>query len=195
MGPLLAAFQLTKLKWEWPFWIYTIETGLCLIGIILFVDETYYNRRIPRSEQPPRQSRMLRLIGIEQWRSRKQRNTFLQAVLRPIRVVMKPTVFISVVYFLFTFAWVVGINTTLSIFLTPLYNFGLKQIGESSPSGNVISQRSCLKIPDQSQDSSTSPPSQLRSSVKSLGSGCTISTRDIISAATMAFSSPKSASA
>ncbi len=132
MGPLLAAFQLTKLKWEWPFWIYTIETGLCLIGIILFVDETYYNRRIPRSEQPPRQSRMLRLIGVEQWRSRKQRNTFLQAVLRPIRVVMKPTVFISVVYFLFTFAWVVGINTTLSIFLTPLYNFGLKQIGQSS---------------------------------------------------------------
>jgi hypothetical protein len=28
-----------------------------------------------------------------------------------------------------TFAWVVGINTTLSIFLTPLYNFGPKQIG------------------------------------------------------------------
>ncbi len=53
----------------------------------------------------------------------------------------------------------------------------------------------CVEIPDPSQDSSTSLPSQLQSSVKSLGSGCTISTRDIISAATMAFSSRKSASA
>lgn len=192
MGPLLAAFQLTKLKWEWPFWIYTIETGLCMTGIILFVDETYYNRKISRSEQPPRQSRILRLVGIEQWRSRKQRNTFLQAVLRPIRVVMKPTVFISVVYFLFTFAWVVGINTTLSIFLTPLYSFGLKQIGQSKFHLSICMR---VNIPDPSQDSSTSPPSQLQSLVKSLGSGCMISTRDITYAATMAFSSPKSASA
>jgi hypothetical protein len=28
-----------------------------------------------------------------------------------------------------TFAWVVGINTTLSIFLQPVYGFGPKQIG------------------------------------------------------------------
>lgn len=36
-------------------------------------------------------------------------------------------------YYMFTFAWVVGINTTLSIFVTPLYNFGLKQIGKNHP--------------------------------------------------------------
>lgn len=42
---------------------------------------------------------------------------------------MKPTVFISTLYYLLTFAWVVGINTTLSIFVTPLYSFGLLQIG------------------------------------------------------------------
>lgn len=49
--------------------------------------------------------------------------------MRPIRVILKPTVFLSCLYYLLTFAWVVGINTTLSIFLTPLYNFGPKQIG------------------------------------------------------------------
>lgn len=49
--------------------------------------------------------------------------------MRPIRVILKPTVFLSSLYYLLTFAWVVGINTTLSIFLTPLYNFGPKQIG------------------------------------------------------------------
>lgn len=49
--------------------------------------------------------------------------------MRPVKVIIKPTVFISCFYYLLTFAWVVGINTTLSIFLTPLYNFGPKQIG------------------------------------------------------------------
>ena len=131
MGPLLAAFIITRLSWHWPFWIYTIETGLCLIGIVLFLDETYYDRRIPPEKQPLRRSRLLRLVGIEQWRSRHLRNSFLTAMVRPAKVIIKPTVFISVVYFLFTFAWVVGINTTLSIFVTPLYGFGPKQIGMS----------------------------------------------------------------
>jgi len=33
--------------------------------------------------------------------------------MRPIKVALKPTVFISCFYYLLTFAWVVGINTTL----------------------------------------------------------------------------------
>jgi hypothetical protein len=49
--------------------------------------------------------------------------------MRPVRVLLKPTVFLSCLYYLLTFAWVVGINTTLAIFLTPLYNFGPLQIG------------------------------------------------------------------
>jgi hypothetical protein len=106
-------------------------TGLCLVCIIFFVDETYYNRRIPASERPVPHSRVKRLIGIEQWHSRKQRSTFWQAFMRPWQVIAKPTVLLSMTYYMFSFAWVVGINTTLSIFLTPLYNFGLRQIGMS----------------------------------------------------------------
>jgi MFS family permease len=128
-GPLLAAFMMTKLEWQWPFGIYTIETGLCLIAVILFMDETYYNRRIPIDEQPKRRSRLLRLIGMEQWKSRHQRSTFPQAVMRLIKVASKPTVILSWFYYLVTFAWVVGINTTLSIFVSKLYGFGTKQIG------------------------------------------------------------------
>ncbi|KAL9578112.1 MAG: hypothetical protein Q9203_007211 [Teloschistes exilis] len=128
MGPLLSAFMLTKLEWQWPFWILTILTGLCMFAVAFFVDETYYDRRLPMEKQPPRRSRLLRVIGIEQWRSRHLRNTFWEAMMRPLQVIVKPTVFLSFVYFFFTFAWVVGINTTLSIFIGPLYDFGLKQI-------------------------------------------------------------------
>lgn len=104
-------------------------TGLCLVCIVLFVDETYYNRRIPAAERPVPKSRVKRLLGIEQWHSRNQRSTFYQAFMRPWQVIAKPTVLLSMTYYMFTFAWVVGINTTLSIFLGPLYNFGLRQIG------------------------------------------------------------------
>ena len=130
-GPLFTAFILSVTKWNWGFWLLTMLTGLCLVCIILFVDETYYNRRIPASERPMPHSRIKRLIGIEQWHSRKQRSTFWQAFMRPWQVIAKPTVLLSMTYYMFSFAWVVGINTTLSIFLTPLYNFGLRQIGMS----------------------------------------------------------------
>ena len=72
----------------------------------------------------------MRMIGIAQWRSRKLRNTFPQAMARPFIVLFKLPVFLTAFYYLITFAWVVGINTTLAIFLTPLYNFGPKQIGK-----------------------------------------------------------------
>jgi hypothetical protein len=125
-GPLIAAFIISTQKWPWPFWVYTIETGLCLVATILFVDKTYYDRRIPTAQQLPKKSRLLRIIGVEQMRSRHQHNTFFQAMMRPVYVILKPTVFISTIYYLLTFARVVGINTTLAIFVTPLYNFGPK---------------------------------------------------------------------
>ncbi|RQM04605.1 hypothetical protein DH86_00004346 [Scytalidium sp. 3C] len=129
LGPLLTAFIINTQKWNVAFGVYTAITGLCLIMAIMLVDETYYDRRIPADKQPEKKSRLMRLIGVEQFRTRHLRNTFGQAVMRPVRVFLKPTVFLSTVYYCFTFAWVVGINTTLSIFVTPLYNFGPKQIG------------------------------------------------------------------
>lgn len=88
------------------------ETGLCLILTILFVEETYYDRRLSIEAQPERGSRVSRLLGISQWKSRHLRNTFGQAMLRPIKVLIKPTVFLSTVYYLLTFAWVSLPRTT-----------------------------------------------------------------------------------
>jgi MFS family permease len=146
MGPLIAAFIISTQPWPIAFWVYFVEvcdeispsrsdadatkqTALALILTILFVPETYYDARIPQSDRPPKASRLAELTGVAQFRSRRLRNTFGQACMRPIRVIIKPTVFLSTFYYMLTFAWVVGINTTLSIFLTPLYNFGPRQIG------------------------------------------------------------------
>ncbi|WEW61908.1 hypothetical protein PRK78_007408 [Emydomyces testavorans] len=129
LGPLLTAFIINTQKWQWAFGVYSVMTGLCLIATILFVDETYYNRKIPEDQQPKRESRWKRMIGTEQWHSRHMRNTLKDAIMRPIIIFSKPPVLIAMISYLLSFAWVVGINTTLSIFLTPLYKFGPKQIG------------------------------------------------------------------
>ncbi|MCJ1432689.1 hypothetical protein MMC27_002046 [Xylographa pallens] len=128
-GPLFAAFMLTKLNWRWPFGIVTIATGLCTLLVVFFVDETYYNRKLSVLQQPVRTSRWLRLIGVEQWRSRYLRNTPYQAFIRPFKALSKPIVLLTNIYYIMTFAWVVGINATLAIFITPLYDFGPRQIG------------------------------------------------------------------
>lgn len=106
-----------------------MQTVIALVLTILFVEETYYDRRIAAQDQPPRGSRLARLTGISQFRSRHLRNSFADACMRTVRVILKPTLLLTCIYYLLTFAWVVGINTTLSIFLTPLYDFGPKQIG------------------------------------------------------------------
>ncbi|KAJ9636425.1 hypothetical protein H2199_008100 [Coniosporium tulheliwenetii] len=133
-GPLIAAFIISTQKWQWAFGVYTIETGLCLIAVVIFVDETFYDRKLPHEQRIPRKSKLQRLVGIEQWRSRHQRSTFKQAVMRPVRVICKPVVLLSSIYYMLTFAWdklslMPSINTTLAIFVTPLYGFGPRQIG------------------------------------------------------------------
>lgn len=129
LGPLLASFMLTKLSWRWPFWIYTIETGLCLIAVVVWGDETYYNRRLPVEKQPQPRSHLLRLIGVEQWRSRHLHDGFREAMLRAFKTIARPVVLLANLYYLCTFAWVVGINATLALFLISLYDFGPKQTG------------------------------------------------------------------
>jgi nitrate/nitrite transporter NarK len=128
-GPFFSAFIINTEKWQWAFGVFTILSGIALISQILFADETFYNRKLPRSQQPERRSRFLRLIGTEQWKSRHQRSTFKEAVMRPVKVITRPVIALICFYYVFTFAWAVGINTTLAMLVTPLYGFGPKQIG------------------------------------------------------------------
>ncbi|KAJ5888676.1 hypothetical protein N7495_008717 [Penicillium taxi] len=129
MGPLLAAFITDTQIWQWAFGVYAIETGLCLIAIILFMDETYYDRKTGQPELVTSGPRWQRMIGIQQYRTNYTQISFKNACMRPLTMICKPVVFIMTIYYLLTFAWIVGINTTLSILLTPLYDFQAKAIG------------------------------------------------------------------
>jgi nitrate/nitrite transporter NarK len=100
-----------------------------LILQVLFMDETYYDRKILRDQQPARKSRLLRLIGVEQWKSRHQRNTFFQAISRPAIVITKIPVILTTLYYVFTFGWVIGLNATTGLFLQVVYHFGAESSG------------------------------------------------------------------
>ncbi|KAK4460386.1 putative permease of the major facilitator superfamily [Cladorrhinum samala] len=129
VGPLFAAFMTETLHWSKPFWVYFAMNVLGLILVLAFLEETYYDRTIPADQQPARGNRVSRLIGQSQWKSRHLRNTFAQACWRAISVLLKPVVAVACLFYAATFAWAVGINTTLAMFVTPLYGFGPKQVG------------------------------------------------------------------
>jgi hypothetical protein len=97
-----------------------------LAAATALVDETYYDRTLPRERQPQWKSRWLRLVGIE----RHGRGEWLTAISRPALAIIKlPVLLIIVFYFLF-FAWVISLNATISTFLTELYEFQPYQLGE-----------------------------------------------------------------
>ncbi|KAL2836398.1 major facilitator superfamily domain-containing protein [Aspergillus pseudoustus] len=115
MGPLLASFMTIQLSWRWPFHIYSMETGLALLGVVVFGRETYYDRRRSQS--------------VNQWRTGRMGNTFAQAMLRSLHILQKPVVVLVLIYYICIFAWLVAINATLPMILTEQYGFGSKQIG------------------------------------------------------------------
>ncbi|KAL2784645.1 major facilitator superfamily domain-containing protein [Aspergillus keveii] len=129
MGPLLASFMTIRLSWRWPFHLYSTLTGLALLGVIVWGRETYYDRNRLGIDQAAAHSRWLELVGVDQWRTRRMGTTFVQAILRSVKILMKPVVVLVLVYYLCIFAWLVAINATLPIFLTELYGFGSKEIG------------------------------------------------------------------
>lgn len=129
LGPLIAAFIINTMPWPNAFWVNTGLTALCLILVVVGVDETIYNRRLDPSQQIPPKSRLLRLIGVEQWKSRHTRQTFVQAIMRPIVAIGKVPVLLCTIYYFLNFAWIIGVNATISIWLTNIYGFTPYNLG------------------------------------------------------------------
>ena len=79
-------------------------------------------------------------MGTEQWKSRHDRSTLGRALLRPFLAIAKVPVLINFAYYTFTFAWVVGLNTQIAVFLTApsLYAFNDKDVGQYSMLSDLI---------------------------------------------------------
>ncbi|KDE07127.1 hypothetical protein MVLG_02532 [Microbotryum lychnidis-dioicae p1A1 Lamole] len=133
VGPIISAAILSSNSeniklWHWSFGSYSMLCALAFLGVVLFVDETWYNREIPERNQPLTGGRLARMTGIGRPKGSSTRYTLYEAWYRMFAALIKPPVLAVCISFGLNFAWVVGINTTLPIFLVPLYGFGDKQI-------------------------------------------------------------------
>ncbi|KAK4542162.1 hypothetical protein LTR36_007009 [Oleoguttula mirabilis] len=127
LGPLITAFIVSGTTWRWAFWLCTILAGISLV-LVFFLDETLYDRSTPAEKRAATGSRAQRLLGIEQAKSLRQRS-FARSMLRPAVAISKLPVLLTVVYYFLNFAWVIGLNTTVSIWLTEYYAFTPRGIG------------------------------------------------------------------
>lgn len=130
LGPFVASWIVWKSSWPWCYWIITILWGVALVLIVSVMDEPFYDRSLPKDQQPIRKSRLMRVIGAEQWRSRHLRNSFAEACMRPMYAIVKLPVFLITLYYVFTFAWVIGLNATTGVFLSQVYGFGPEDLGK-----------------------------------------------------------------
>lgn len=127
LGPLITAFIVSSVSWRWAFWLCTILAGVSLV-LVFFLDETLFDRSIAATDRVPRRSYLKRLVGVEQAKSFHQRS-LLESLMRPVVAVTKLPVLLTIVYYFLNFAWVIGVNTTVSIWLTDVYQFTPKAIG------------------------------------------------------------------
>ncbi|KAL8822815.1 MAG: hypothetical protein Q9191_006456 [Dirinaria sp. TL-2023a] len=124
LGPLITSFIVSGTTWRWSFWVCTILA--CIAWLLVFLlDETLFDRNAPTV---PRGSYFSRLLGIQQAKSWRQRS-LLRSLSRPLITITKLPVLIILVYYFLNFAWVIGVNTTVAIWLTNLYGFSPRDLG------------------------------------------------------------------
>lgn len=130
LGPLITAFIVSGTTWRWAFWLCTILAGIAFLLTVFVLDETLYTRSNAQSQDAaPKKSRIYQLIGVEQARHFHERS-LTESLMRPIVAITKLPVFLTIVYYFLNFAWVIGVNTTVSIWLTEFYKFTPRAIGK-----------------------------------------------------------------
>ena len=98
LSPLFAYFILEGTGGNSPFggnwravlWLVFAIVCMDLVLVLLFADETYYNRSIPVESQPSRGSRMMRMLGIWQLRNSSYFPSGWACCVRIVSVLFKP---------------------------------------------------------------------------------------------------------
>ncbi|GAB1205253.1 hypothetical protein APSETT445_003926 [Aspergillus pseudonomiae] len=124
IGPLITSFIVSGVSWRWAFWLCTIMSGVGLI-LILFLDESLFDRKHPPSS---RGSYISRLTGVHQAKDWEHKS-LIQCLALPVIAITKIPVLTILVYYFLNFAWVIGVNTTIGIWLTNIYGFSTRGIG------------------------------------------------------------------
>ena len=135
VGEVVTGLVTYYVSWQWAFWIITILTGVGWLLIVFFVDETLFDRtnsNMTASVTAAQSPRWKKLLGISQIKYSRFHRSFSQIAMQiPLAMTKIPVLLVVVFYFL-NFAWVIGVNTTLGLWLTNFYGFNTKDFGNQN---------------------------------------------------------------
>ncbi|KAL2415722.1 hypothetical protein ABEF95_004306 [Exophiala dermatitidis] len=128
LGPQFMAAIISVDSWRTGMWLNMAIIALGLLLTVVLGDEPFYPRHLMPDLRPKRKSRILRLVGVEQYRTKYTTNSFWEAGSRLGYTIMKLPVFLTCVFYFFDFPWTIGNNTTISVFIIPAYNFSYRNL-------------------------------------------------------------------
>ena len=101
LGPQFMAAIVSVSSWRTGMYL---NFGLIALGLaltIIFGEETFYPRHLPAGQVPRRQNRLLRLVGVEQYKQNYTTNSFLEAGSRLGFSLLKLPVFLTCLFYFF----------------------------------------------------------------------------------------------
>jgi len=131
IGPSILGFMVTRTSWRWVYGVGCIYNGIVLILIVLFMQETMYERHI--SPVPPRPAgtgiaaRLPTLLGISGARMAKYHDTWGEAIFDIFNIVWRPQALLPSILIMAIFGFGIGINVTNAVFVgsPPPVGYGL----------------------------------------------------------------------
>ncbi|GHJ89596.1 hypothetical protein NliqN6_5998 [Naganishia liquefaciens] len=131
VGPALLGFAVEPLGWRWIYGIGAIYAGVVLILIVLFFEETMFDRHLdPIPEKPTTgmRYRIETLVGINAAKMSRYRPSIFQGVLDIVNLVWRPQCILPLFYVMLTFGFGIGINVTNAVFVAspPPLGFGFE---------------------------------------------------------------------
>lgn len=137
LGPLFGNFIVGKTaNWHIIFWCTAAWSAFLICLILLFGDETYYNRSVPFERQPRRGkgqfNRLLRVTGV--WQIQNHSGYFAtvaSSYIRLLTVFLKPIIALTMLFYAAAFMWMIGLFLCSGILLatpTAAGGYGLTSV-------------------------------------------------------------------
>ncbi|KAG6906434.1 hypothetical protein DXG01_013939 [Tephrocybe rancida] len=131
LSPFAFGFLVARANWRWAYGIGSMYSAIVVVLIVLFGEETMYDRTVkPIPERPTTglRYRVETLIGITGVKMAKYRASWTESIITPFNVLWRPHLLMILWFEAMVFGFSIGINVTNAVFLgspRPVgYDFG-----------------------------------------------------------------------
>ncbi|KAJ3479033.1 hypothetical protein NLI96_g9347 [Meripilus lineatus] len=145
ISPFAFGFMVARENWRWTYGIGSMYGAIVVGLIVLFMEETMYDRKLPNPKPIPRPASRIRyrietLTGITGARMAKYRDSWRTVVLACLDIVWRPHLFMILWFEALLFGFSIGINVTNAVFLgtPPPVGYGISQFAIAGAYGTPI---------------------------------------------------------